>query len=116
MLGTSEIFVGTSTGVVPPSAFKRLPLPNRYSLEILNTMQGVPWRARPSRPLSATDFEGEVTVGVQSDPVLEPTLQSDPALGSKRKPARHYIRRDVELQKYGNSENCPGCAAALWGQ
>ena len=47
LIGTGEIFVGTPEGVVTAFAFKRMPEPEKYMRDLMNSIVGTPWKPRP---------------------------------------------------------------------
>ena len=108
LLGTGEIFVGTKEGTVTAFAFKRLPAPERYQKEILNSFVGVPWKVRPGVP-HPEDFDGNVAIEIApADPEASATTSAtkETQRGTKRP---LYIRPEVELKKFGFTPGCPGC-------
>ena len=99
-IGTGEVFIGTKDGLVTAYAFKRLPVPERFQVDILNGVVGVPWKTRPGAA-QPDDFSGEVAVEVvAAEPAAKATTtesRSDQR-GTKRP---LYILPDVELERFG---------------
>ncbi|CAK0860738.1 unnamed protein product, partial [Prorocentrum cordatum] len=127
-LRTDEVYIGTELGALRARAFKRLTVEQRADKDLLNSLVGKPWAPVP------TDVEvDEVPVAIEiRAPVPAPVapvggpLAPIPEAGDLppralrvgRPPAGPravYIRKDVEIAKYGLSPGCYGCAAILNG-
>ncbi|CAK0851548.1 unnamed protein product, partial [Prorocentrum cordatum] len=121
---TGEVYVGTELGALRARTFKRLTVEQRADKDLLNSLVGKPWAPVP------TDVEvDEVPVAIEiRAPVPAPVaplggpLAPIPEAGDLppralrvgRPPAGPravYIRKDVEIAKYGLSPGCYGCAA-----
>eukprot|EP00971_Amphidinium_carterae_P039882 782766-Amphidinium_carterae.2 len=90
---------------------RRLPESQKGAAEIVKSLRGVPWR--PDGNVEEEWAWLRVRVAVPNTVVsreqLPPPVVDDIA-------ARHvYIRRNVELKKFGFTERCPGCHAAKHG-
>ncbi|CAK0888783.1 unnamed protein product [Prorocentrum cordatum] len=127
-LRTDEVYIGTQLGALRAGAFKRLTVEQRADKDLLNSLVGKPWAPVP------TDVEvDEVPVAIEiRAPVPAPVaplggpLAPIPEAGDLppralrvgRPPAGPravYIRKDLEIAKYGLSPGCCGCAAILSG-
>ncbi|CAK0826156.1 unnamed protein product [Prorocentrum cordatum] len=127
-LRTDEVYIGTELGALRARTFKRLTVEQRADKDLLNSLLGKPWAPVP------TDVEvDEVPVAIEiRAPVPAPVaplggpLAPIPEAGDLppralrvgRPPAGPravYIRKDVEIAKYGLSPGCYGCAAILNG-
>ncbi|CAK0882798.1 unnamed protein product, partial [Prorocentrum cordatum] len=127
-LRKDEVYIGTEFGVLRARAFKRLTVEQRADKDLLNSLVGKPWAPVP------TDVEvDEVPVAIEIRapvpapvaplgghlaPVPEAGDLPPRALRVGRPPAGPravYIRKDVEIAKYGLSPGCYGCAAILNG-
>ena len=118
MMGTGELFVGTDAGVLTVFGFKRMPRPSRFDKIVLDKFVGVPWKMGPTMPrISGHDHQVEVNIeaAAPDDLPLAERSVADAVLKDPSAPRRVYIRREVELAKYGYSVRCPGCDAARGG-
>ena len=81
---------------------------------MLNALTGLPWQLGVDAGGNAIDDIISVPQ-IHADPVLpraELPIAPDGAPGA---PRRFYIRRNVELLKYGPTPGCKGCEAAFDG-
>ena len=109
---SDECFVGTADGVVKARTIRRLAPDARADADLLGKLAGVPWKPVPSAPESDSI---PVAIRLDARPVVpaselpsEPTHAESLARGL-------YIRREVELEKFGYTEGCLGCTAAFMG-
>ena len=112
---SNMVLVGTPNGVVKVNCIKRLPMNQSKDPELLKSIRGYPWRLTPR---DVQNEPGEVPTMVASEPVV-PEDELPPRLPREREaevaPRRVYIRRNVELRKYGFTQGCRGCMAAETG-
>ena len=104
-VGASDHATGTPDGVQPARAIKMVPEIDAWDIELLLAVKGLPWdhlRADPAARIRLPAPE----VHVLPPPVGEPA-----GPGARRV----YIRRDVEIRKYGVTIGCPGCTAITAG-
>ena len=105
---SNMFLVGTPNGVVKVNCIKRMPMNQAKDPELLKGIRGYPWRLTPG------DVQNEprgVPTMVASEPVV-PEDELPPRLPREREaevaPRRVYIRRNVELRKYGFTQRCHG--------
>ena len=112
---SNMVVVGTLNGVVKVNCIKRLPMNQAKDPELLKSIRGYPWRLTPG---DVQNEPGEVPTVVASEPFV-PEDELPPRLPREREaevaPRRVYIRRNVELRKYGFTQGCRGCMAAETG-
>ncbi|CAK0856358.1 unnamed protein product [Prorocentrum cordatum] len=114
-LRTDEVYIGTELGALRARTFKRLTVEQRADKALLNSLVGEPWAPVP------TDMEvDEVPVAIEiRAPVPAPAGDLPPRAPRVGRPPAGpravYIRKDVEIAKYGISPGCHGCAAILNG-
>ncbi|CAK0903034.1 unnamed protein product, partial [Prorocentrum cordatum] len=127
-LRTGEVYIGTELGVLRARAFKRLAIDQRAEKDLLNSLVGKPWAPVPTDvaidevPV-AIEIRAPVLVQVApaGDPLApvpeaEDLLPRAPRVGRPSTgPRAVYIRKDVEIAKYGITPGCYGCAAILGG-
>ena len=110
-----EVLVGTPNGVVKVNCIKRLPMNQAKEPELLKSTRGYPWRSTPG---DVQNEPGEVPTMVASELVV-PEDELPPRLlrewEAEVAPRRVYIRRNVELRKFGFTQGCRGCVAAETG-
>ena len=96
----SEIFVvGTPLGIVFSGSIRRFPIEDSGDGMLFNSIKGVPWELQ-------LGVEREVVNRVQLDvrAAILDTVDSREQL-----PRRVYIRRSVELARYGYTDRCIVC-------
>ena len=91
-----------------------MPAGQRSDARHAKSIRGVPWQQNPAEaaegePVSMARIVGVPMVPSEHRPVV-PVV--DPREYRAR---RFYIRREVELVKFGYAENCDGCNAAQLG-
>ena len=112
---SNVVLVGTPNGVVKVHCIKRLPK-RRKTREFLKSIRGYTWRLSPG---DVQNEPGEVPIMVASG-LVGPQDELPPLLPREREAEgvfrRAYIRRHVELRKYGFTQGCRGCMAAETGR
>ena len=108
---SSEMLVGFDQRVIRARSIKRRAPSERADATMLLSIKGVPWAPTPDKPDSLVipaviDKEIEAT-----DAQLPKVVEFGPT-----EPRSVYIRKNVELARYGYTEGCPGCAAARDGR
>ena len=107
-MGASDYAIGTPEGVQAGRAIKLLPVRDAWDSELLLAVRGLPWdRKRVDRTI-------RVVLPTPPGPPESalPPRPRDPEAPSAR---RVYIRKDVEIKKYGVTVGCPGCIAISAG-
>ena len=104
--------VGDSTGCHKVNNIRRMPREQWRDQELVKSLIGMPWDPTPNteRPQAL----GDIPVGVALDPVV-PEEELPPHLrirAAETVPRHVKIRREVELRRYGYSEQCLGFDAA----
>jgi len=110
---SDELIVGTKEGVFRARSVKRLTLDERKDPEFLNAIVGTPWKPVPT-DAAAADGEIPPAMGIRVvvDPIVGPADLPAPVGDGQGQPRRLYIRREVELARYGFTDGCAGCVAA----
>ena len=111
---TGEYVIGTPAGMVKSGCIKRMIRDEARDPALFKAVVGQPWR------LSPTSAQGTSTVDLPTRLSVQPAVpESDlPGLlgrAAEALPRRLYIRREVELARYGKTEGCQGCLAAHLG-
>ncbi len=106
---TEEYIIGTPEGCVKTKDVHRLRPDEVADPVLVMQVKGKPWRMTPSMPRDAAPEDLPVNIVVEPEiPVAElpvrPEVQSGP-----RRPYRFSIRRNVELARYGYTDDCQGC-------
>ncbi len=107
--------VGTRDGVVKVKTVKMLDGVQRRDGDLLKTLCGLPWE-----PLQG-DPEGEVaptvrrvqSIRVEAEQVAAPS-ELPPAVPAKALVRRSFYVKKDDVEKYGQTAGCPGCAAIAW--
>eukprot|EP00971_Amphidinium_carterae_P015640 308814-Amphidinium_carterae.1 len=106
-LDTSDNYFATVNGVVRARSFRRLGAADRSARGLVETMVGTPWQPVPG---SMDDV-----IPVKIDAPIPGAVVPPVAAEAPGVPRRVYIRRGVELERFGPMENCPGCRAYTRG-
>ena len=114
--GSALKWVGTSEGVVRSWSLKRRTESERWDVEALNNMIGLPWQLKPPKESLKQVAHGPVELKID----LQPPPESAPKSVVERRrrdyvPRGIYIRKDVELEEFGYTDGCDGCFAAQNG-
>ena len=111
---TSEYVIGTPQGCLRSSNAKRLPRAEAADPELVKAVVGKPWKLAPSIPSSTSQAEMPVRAIVARSEVqareLPPELNFRLGL-----PRKVYIRKEIELKRYGYTDLCKGCESAMLG-
>ena len=102
---TNMYRISNSDGVWRCNCIKRVPDNEKSDAELFKSMKGTPWQPR------VEDGEREIRARVAVPPLVpEAELPIVPRNRlPEGMPRRLYIRRNVELERYGFSEFCVGC-------
>ena len=77
---------------------------------------GLPWKVSPGAPTGTPQEETAVTRPIRISQMEAPDDELPRAPTTRASEARRvYIRRDVELARYGMTDGCQGCTAAHFG-
>ena len=114
---SNMVLIGTPEGVRKVNCIKRLPRIQAKDPLLAQSVKGYPWSL--SEGARVADGDDEAAVMVATEPIvpeedLPPPLPRLPR-GPEALPRRVYIRREVELQRYGFTLGCRGCVAARDG-
>ena len=106
----SEIaVVGTPHGIVFSRSIRRVPKEDSGDGMLFNSISGAPWELQPRA-------EGGVVNRVQLDvQAAIPEREAPPPTVGEQLPRRVYIRRSVELARYGYTDRSVGCQHARSG-
>ena len=102
---SDESFIGTPDGVVKARSVKRLSREERSDAALFNAIRGSPWQPTPGKDSL------EVPVRIQLPHVVDTSSLPPKPVEIARNRAV-YIRKPIELQKYGYTDGCAGCRAA----
>ena len=96
---SDEILVSSESGVHKARTVKRLDVQARVDAELLNQLQGLPWRPVPGDPA----VEAVPVTSHLDAPSVVPEAQLPPIPVSQSSPHSFHIRKDRELAVYGLS-------------
>ena len=105
-LGANNYAIGTPEGVKAGRAIKLVPQEECWDSELLLSVKGLPWDRQRRDPTTRIVVPGSSPVAV---------LPPAPVPAQPPGPRRVYIRRDVEIAKYGQTPGCAGCRAIAAG-
>ena len=90
--------------VTTPLGHQMVPEIDAWDIELLLAVKGLPWDLRRA------DLAARIRLAA---PEVPPEHVLPPPVGEPAGPRarRVYIRRDVEIRKYGVTVGCPGCMA-----
>ena len=103
-----EVVIGTTERVVKARTVHRMPVGQRGDAAYTKSIRGVPWQPNPAEAAQARIISVPM-VAVEHRPAVPVMELRD------YKARRFYIRREVELAKYGFSDDCDGCRVAQVG-
>ena len=111
---TGEYVIGTPAGMVKSGCIKRMVRDSARDPTLFKAVVGQPWRLSPTSAPGTSTVELPTRLSVQpavpAGDLPEPHGRAAEAL-----PRRLYIRREVELARYGKTDGCVGCIAAHLG-
>ena len=103
--------VGTPHRIVFARSIRRVPTEDSGDVVVFNGIKGVPWDLQPG-----VEGEREIVNRVQLDVrAAVPEAQAPPPTAGEHLPRRVYIRRSVELARYGYTDKCIHCQHARLG-
>ena len=105
---TNETLIGTKDGTTKAFACKRLPEDERWGVDLLTMMKGIPQRPNPLKPGL------NIPLRVQIPEVPPDAVPPEPAVQREFQPRRLAITKK-ELDKYGYTPGCIGCEAKRRG-
>jgi hypothetical protein len=112
---TAMRWIGTADGVVRTWTIKRLPEEDKWQSDLLEKMVGLPWQLRPTSSKPLESDAPPLTIELAPE---EKEVEPEPKVEQKRKgyvPRGIYVRRDVELKRFGFTPGCDGCERARMG-
>ena len=107
---SNMVLIGTPQGVVKVNCMKALPPAQAKDPELVKSITGYPWHLRDGTDGGLID-PGDAPVMVASEPqVPDAELPGpvQPPSEALNVPRQVYIRRDVELTRYGHTAGCCG--------
>ena len=109
--------LGTDGGVVRSWSIKRLPDEDKWNVEQLDAMIGLPWQLRPKPAEQAGMKSIPLEVELPKEVIIEEEKPAEVVVRRKKGyvPRGIYIRRDVELEEFGFTDGCDGCDRAKHG-
>jgi len=108
--GSNNFYIGIPSKVEKARAIKLLDKGQNADRDLFERERGTPWQLDPSVNTPGRLQEPRAHAGPVAADAALPTTRTEAELAQMTK--RVYIRREVELAKYGFSENCDGCAHA----
>ena len=109
---TNEMLVMTDRGVVKARSVKRMTEQERWKTDDWDQIVGTPWEPKPAEEAAQALPMVAIAQG-EAGPPPPPLELPGEQPGRAR---RVYIRREVELQRYGPTQGCDGCEAATAGR
>ena len=108
---SNEYYVGTDKGVFKTRSIKRVPEPDRYDRDMLDTMVGIPWKMIPATEGDVITLPAIVDMPASTDDSVKVPA---PLLSVPEPPRQTYIRK-AAIVKFGYARNCPRCDAVKNG-
>lgn len=106
-IGGADVYILTPDGAVRARSVRRLPGAERWDMELIGRVRGVPW---------------DMAAGARSDPVSAGRSPDElrappPPPEDDEPPAMRRARISKEdIERFGATPNCPGCKAIRWGK
>ena len=110
---SDEVVVLTSDGFFRVNVIRRLPVEQRGDKDFALACRGYPWDGQGQR-----GADPDVAEAIVPFLAHDPDLQLPPPVEPARlvnAPKRVYIRKEVELRRYGFTQGCAGCVAVQNG-
>ncbi len=104
-----------SSGCVKSSSLERMTKDLARDPALFDSVQGLPWKLTPAAEPGMRHEDVPIRVGVRSSAVPSADLPRAVGRAADAGPRKVYIRRHAELQRYGYTEGCLGCTAAVVG-
>ena len=110
---SNEYLVGTPEGIFKTASMKRMTKEGARDPVLFSAVQGTPWKLTPSSITGARQDDAPVVrASMQSNAVPQSELPVPTGRAAEAGPRRVYIRKGVELARYGYTDHCKGCEAA----
>ena len=108
---SNEMWIGTGQGAVKVYDVKRLPQEERWDKEIIRNLKGT-----PQRPNHIMDGEDAVEEMAKPEDKEEQHIDGEEKDQEDAARPRRTMITDRELQKFGYTMGCPGCASRKQGK
>ena len=102
---TTEKIVGNGPGVFTVQSIRRKSGDDKYNLEILQSVTGVPWDPQATRDDVLEGPRPAIVAGEPAEPLAQPVVVQAP----KPKTSRRLYITKRDLEKYGYTAGCPAC-------
>ena len=109
---TTEKIVGNASGVFTVQSIRRKSGEDRYNLEMLRSVTGVPWDPQATRDEVPEGPRPAIMDGEPSEPLAQPVVVQAP----KPKTSRRLYITKRDLEKYGFTAGCPACDGVQIGR
>ena len=113
---SDEVVIGTTERMVKARIVHRMLVEQRGDAAYAKSIRGVPWQPNPAEAAEGEPL-GMAQARIVSVPMFAVETRPEVPVIEPRdyKARRFYIRREVELAKYGFSDVCEGCRVAQMG-
>ena len=112
---SSEYIVGTPEGAVKSGTVKPVNEEDSCDPALFASVKGLPWKWDPTNTEPQRGDPAERPCRIVLQPVVPTDQLPDPLVHGSSDPRRVYIRKNVELRRYGMTDQCRGCLAAATG-
>ena len=109
---TTEKIVGNGSGVFTVQSIRRKSGDDKYNLEILQSVTGVPWDPQATRDDVPEGPRPAIVAGESAEPLAQPVVVQAP----KPKTSRRLYITKRDLEKYGYTAGCPACDGVQIGR
>ena len=109
---SDEVVIGTTERVVKARTVHRMPVGQRGDAAYAKSIRGVPWQPNPAEAAEGEPL-GMAQARIGSVPMV--AVENRPAIPVMEPRGYKARRREVELAKYGFSDDCEGCRVAQVG-
>ncbi|CAK0820942.1 unnamed protein product [Prorocentrum cordatum] len=114
---SNEYIIATPSGCLRSSSAKRMSKADASDPALFRSCVGTPWKMVPSSLSGASQEDAPLARPLTVRPVVpDRDLPPPPRAGGDPLPRRVYIRKEIELKRYGFTEGCLGCQAAQRGE
>ena len=112
---TGEIIVGNRDGVWKTRTVQRRPKEERWKVESVNEVSGVPWRMNERDPNADGEAMGGKVIDLLDGRALEKKEEEEVRERAKLHLPRSFRTSEEDYQMHGYTRQCSGCKALLGG-
>ena len=106
---SEEYIIGASLGVFKTRSVRRRPDSEKFDLQQLLAVKGLPWQPQPNKEGDFRVMPAEVLIIPVESGVPPPPVTAEPQI-------RRLCIKKEDVMKHGYCQGCPGCQAIRLGR